>query len=227
MIDWEKTFDDACFFHWTGITPAVSREAAETCFEAIKKAKQKGLTISCDLNYRSQLWKWGKTAREVMSQMAKNVDVITANEEDAHKVFKIKAPSIDVIKGEIKPDNYLLVAEEVMRKFPNVKLVGITLRGSISATHNTWSGVLYDGKTFCKSPVYDIMPIVDRIGAGDTFSAGVIYGLLNFRKDLQRTVNFATAMSCLKHTVYGDSPIIRIEEVETLMKGITSGRILR
>lgn len=227
MVDWERAFEDTCWFHWTGITPAVSKESAETCIEAIKKAKEKKLTISCDLNYRSQLWKWGKTAGEVMSEMVKYVDVLTANEEDAEKVFDVKAPGSDIVKGKVKSESYLFVAKELMKKFPNLKLVGITLRRSISATHNTWSGVLYDGKTLYKAPTYDITSIIDRIGAGDTFSAGIIYGLLKFGEDLQKTLNFAVAMSCLKHTVYGDSPVVRMEEVESLMKGITSGRIRR
>jgi 2-dehydro-3-deoxygluconokinase len=227
MVDWERAFEDTCWFHWTGITPAVSKESAETCIEAIKKAKEKKLTISCDLNYRSQLWKWGKTAEEVMSEMVKYVDVLTANEEDAEKVFDVKAPGSDIVKGKVKSESYLFVAKELMKKFPNPKLVGITLRRSISATHNTWSGVLYYGKTLYKAPTYDITPIIDRIGAGDTFSAGIIYGLLKFGEDLQKTLNFAVAMSCLKHTVYGDSPVVRMEEVESLMKGITSGRIRR
>jgi 2-dehydro-3-deoxygluconokinase len=227
MINWKEIFRNACWFHWTGITPAVSESAAEACLEAVKEAREHGLTVSCDLNYRSQLWKWGKKAGEVMSELVKCVDILTANEEDADKVFGIKAPDVDVQKGDVKPEGYIAVAQELMKRFPNLKLIGTTLRGSISATHNTWTGVLYDGKTFYKSQIYDIIPVVDRIGAGDTFSAGIIYGLLKFDKDLQKNLNFATAMSCLKHTVYGDSPIIHMEEIEALMSGIASGRIIR
>lgn len=227
MINWKKVFENACWFHWTGINPAVSESAAEACMEAVKEAKNHGLTVSCDLNYRAQLWKWGKKPAEVMSELVRYVDVLTANEEDADKVFGIKAAEVDVERGKIKTESYLTVAQELMKKFPNLKLVGTTLRGSISATHNTWTGVLYDGYKLYKTQVYDICPIIDRIGTGDTFSAGVIYGLLKFGGDLQKTLDFATAMSCLKHTIYGDSPIVRIDEVETLMKGIVSGRIIR
>lgn len=227
MIDWNEAFADACWFHWSGITPAVSKGAAETCFEAVKNAREKGLTVSCDLNYRSKLWRWGKPAGEIMSEIVRYADIVVGNEEDADKIFGIKAPGVDVAKGKVKAENYVSVAEEIMRKFPNVKLVGITLRGSISASHNTWSGVLYDGTTLYKAPVYDITHIVDRIGAGDAFSAGLIYGSLKFKNDLQKALNFAVATSCLKHTIYGDSAVIRIEEVKNLMKGIVSGRILR
>ncbi|MEM3765522.1 MAG: sugar kinase [Candidatus Bathyarchaeia archaeon] len=227
MVNWSEVFRNACWFHWTGINPAVSETAAEACLEAVKEAKNHGLTVSCDLNYRSQLWKWGKKPTEVMSELVGHVDIVTANEEDADKVFGIKAPDVDVERGKVKPENYLAVAQKLMKRFPNLKLVGTTLRESISATHNIWTGVLYDGQKLYKTQVYDIYPIIDRIGTGDTFSAGIIYGLLKFGDDLQKTLDFATAMSCLKHTIYGDSPIIRIEEVETLMKGIASGRIIR
>jgi len=226
-FDWEKIFADACWFHWTGITPAVSESAANTCLEAVKKAKSMNLTVSCDLNYRAALWKWGKTAKEVMSQLAEFVDVMVANEEDAEKVFGIKPPEVDVVKGVVKAESYQFVAQKIMEMFPNIKTVAFTLRGSISATHNTWSGALYDGQKFYTAPVYDIDFIVDRVGAGDAFSGGLIYGLLNFGDDKQRALNFAVAVSCLKHSVYGDSCVVKLSEVENIMKGITSGRIVR
>jgi 2-dehydro-3-deoxygluconokinase len=227
MIDWDKAFEDASWLHWSGITPAVSKDAAEACIKAVKTAKEKGLTVSCDLNYRGKLWKWGRTAGEVMSEMMKYIDLMVGNEEDAEKVFGVKAPGVDVTKGKVEAQSYMTVANEIMKRFPNLKFVAFTLRGSISATHNTWSGALYDGKKMYVGPLYDIAFIVDRIGAGDTFSAGLIYGMTSFRQDLQKTVDFATAASCLKHSLYGDSAIMTKEEVEELMKGITSGRISR
>jgi len=227
VIDWEKIFSDACWFHWTGITPAVSRGAAETCLEAVKKAKEMNVTVSCDLNYRAKLWKWGSTAGEVMSKLVKYVDILIANEEDADKVFGVKAPGVDVAAGKIEPNAYLHVGEELMKRFPNLKLVSITLRKSISASHNTWTGVLYDGSDLYKTATYDITHIVDRIGAGDCFSGSLIYSLLIHEKDYQRALDFAIAASCLKHTIPGDSAIIRIDEIERLMRGIVSGRIVR
>jgi 2-dehydro-3-deoxygluconokinase len=227
MIDWEKVFHDAHWFHWTGITPAISQGAAEVCLEAVKKAKEMELTVSCDLNYRKNLWNWGKTAGEVMSELVKYADIAIGNEEDAEKVFGIKAPGVDVIAGKVKAEKYRFVCEKLMEKFPNLQKVAITLRGSISASHNTWSGVLYDGETFYTAPIYEITHIVDRIGAGDAFAAGLIYGLLTYGNDLQKALNFAVAASCLKHTIPGDFNIVKVEEVENLMAGVASGRVSR
>jgi 2-dehydro-3-deoxygluconokinase len=227
IIDWEKVFSDASWFHWTGITPAISEGAAAVCLEAIKKAKQKGLTISCDLNYRSRLWKWGKTPGEVMGELVKYVDIAVGNEEDAEKVFGIKAPGVDFMAGKVEAKKYRFVAEKLMERFSNLQNVAITLRGSISASHNTWSGVLYDGETLFTSPAYQITHIVDRVGGGDAFSAGLIYGFLNFGNDLQRILNFAVAASCLKHTIMGDSNVVRVAEVEKLAGGVESGRVER
>jgi 2-dehydro-3-deoxygluconokinase len=231
MVDWGKVFSDAQWFHWTGITPAVSRGAAETCLEAIKKAKEMGLTVSCDLNYRSKLWKWGKTPEEspeeVMTELMEyGVDIAIGNEEDVEKVFRIKAPGVDVTKGKVEAESYRFVAERLMERFPNLRLVAISLRGSISASHNTWSAVLYDGKTLYEAPIYDITHIVDRVGAGDAFAGGLMYGLIS-GGDHQRALNLAVAVSCLKHTLYGDSCLITLEEAENLMKGAASGRIAR
>lgn len=227
LMDWNKTLDDADWLHTSGITPAVSKDAAETCMKAVKTAKEKGLMVSCDLNYRGKLWKWGRTAGEVMSEMMKYVDIMVGNEEDTEKVFGVKAPGVDVARGKVEAQNYVPVANEIMKRFPNLKYVAFTLRGSITATHNTWSAMLYDGKKMYVGPFYDIAFIVDRIGAGDAFSAGLIYGMINYGQDIQKAVDFGTAASCLKHSVYGDSAIISKEEVEELMKGITSGRISR
>ena len=227
MIDWENVFSDACWFHWTGITPAISKGAADSCLEAVKKAKKMGLTVSSDLNYRRKLWKWGKTPTEVMTELVKYTDIAIGNEEDADKVFGIRAPGVDVLKGEVEAERYLFVAQKLMEKFSNLQKIAITLRGSISASHNTWSGVLYDGKDFYTAPTYDITHIVDRVGGGDSFAAGLIYGLLEFGDNLQKALNFAVAASCLKHTVVGDSNIVSVEEVEKIMAGIVSGRVSR
>ncbi len=227
MFDWKKIFSDACWFHWTGITPALSEGTAEATMRAVSKAKELGLTVSCDLNYRSKLWKWGRTPEEVMSELVKNVDVLTGNEEDAQNVFGIKAPGVDVEKGEVKAENYVYVAERLMERFSNIKLVNITLRGSISASHNTWSAVSYDGKKLYVAPIYDITHIVDRIGGGDSFAAGLIYRMLSDKKDLQKALNFAVAASCLKHAVHGDFMLVKLDEIEKLMKGVVSGRISR
>ena len=226
MVDWAKVFSDANWFHFTGITPAISEGAAETCLEAAKKAKEMKLTVSCDLNYRGQLWKWGKTPSEVMTKLMEYVDIVIGNEEDAEKMFGIKAPGADVTKGKVEAESYRFVAEKLKERFPNLRLVGITLRGSISASHNTWSGVLYDGETHYEAPIYDITHIVDRVGGGDAFSGGLLYSLIR-GYDLQKALNLAVAVSCLKHTIYGDSCVVKLEEAESLMAGAVSGRISR
>jgi len=161
-----------------------------------------------------------------MSNLMKHVDIVIGNEEDAEKVFGIKAPGADVMKGQIYAEKYRYVTKKLKERFPNLQQVAITLRQSINASHNKWSGVLYDGKTLYKSSNYDISHIVDRVGTGDAFSAGLIYKLLD-GSDCQKALDFAVALSCLKHTIYGDSCVIRLDEVEKLMKGVTSGRISR
>ena len=226
LINWTEVFSNARWFHWSGITPAVSKNAAEVCLEAVKKAKEIGLTISCDLNYRGKLWKWEKTPEKIMSELIKYVDVLICNEEDAEKIFGIKAPNVDVEKGKIDANRYSFVVEKLKDRFPNIKYIAITLRQSIGASHNKWSGILYDGKKLYIGPNYDITHIVDRVGAGDAFAAGLIYMLLQ-KSDSQKALDFAVAISCLKHTIYGDSCVIKLEEVEKLMKGVTSGRISR
>jgi len=225
-FDWSKIFSSAQWFHWTGITPAVSEGAAESCLEAVKKAKDMGLTVSSDLNYRGKLWKWGKTPEKIMSDLLKYVDVLICNEEDAEKVFGIKTPGVDVAKGQVDADRFSFVAEKLKLRFPNLQIIAITLRQSISASHNKWSGVLYDGKKLYIGPNYDITHIVDRVGAGDAFAAGLIYMLLQ-KSNSQKALDFAVSISCLKHTIYGDACIVKLEEVEKLMKGVTSGRISR
>jgi 2-dehydro-3-deoxygluconokinase len=185
------------------------------------------MVISCDLNFRKKLWNWGKSASEVMTGLVNDCDIILGNEEDAEKVFGIKPGNVDVFRGELKGASYESVCKKLKQKFPGAKKIVITLRGSVSADHNTWSGVLYDGKILYEAPVYQITHIVDRVGGGDSFMAGLIYGLLTFPEDDQKALNFATAASCLKHTIHGDFNLITVAEVEQLMKGDTSGRVIR
>jgi 2-dehydro-3-deoxygluconokinase len=226
MIDWENVFADAMWFHWTGITPAISQGAAAVCLEAVQKAKEMGLVVSCDLNYRRKLWKWGKEPSEVMPELVKYTDVAIGNEEDAAKVFDIHAPETDVTSGKIEADAYAFVCQKLKDRFPNLNTIAITLRGSLSASHNTWSAVLWYNDKMYTAPTYDIVPIVDRVGGGDSFMGGLIYGLLTY-SDKQDAINFAVAASCLKHTIYGDFNLVSVEEVKKLMGGDASGRVSR
>ena len=229
MIDWKKVFEGADWFHWTGITPALSQGAADVCLEAIKAANALGVKVSCDLNYRKNLWKYGKTAGEVMPSLVEGCDIILGNEEDADKVFGIKPEGFDVTAtgGAIDQGRFRSVGEQLMKRFPRAKKVIITLRGSINANHNTWGGVLWDGARLYESPRYDITHIVDRVGGGDSFMGGLIYGLLSYPGDDQKALNFAVAASCLKHTIFGDYNQVTVVEVENLMKGDASGRVAR
>ena len=227
MIDWKKVFDGADWFHWTGITPAVSRGATDVCREALQAAREIGITISTDLNYRAKLWKWGKSAGEVMTDLVGMCDVALGNEEDAEKVFGIKAPEVDVTAGKVEANHYLYVCEELAKKFPSLKTISITLRGSLSASHNTWSGVLWQNGKFFSSPTYDIIPIVDRVGGGDSFMGGLIYGLRKYKDDPQKALDFAAAAACLKHSIIGDFNAVSVNEVEALMGGDASGRVSR
>lgn len=229
MIDWEKVFEGADWFHWTGITPAISASAAEVCLEACQAANRLGVTVSCDLNFRKNLWKYGKTATEVMPALVECCDVILGNEEDAEKVFGIKPEGFDVTAtgGEVEQAAFESVCRQMMERFPRAKKVIITLRGSINANHNTWGGVLFDGEKLYASPRYDITHIVDRVGGGDSFMGGLIYGLREYAGDDQRALNFAVAASALKHTIYGDFNLVTVAEVENLMKGDGSGRVAR
>lgn len=229
MIDWEKVFDGAEWFHWTGITPAISQGAADVCLEAVKAARKLGITISTDLNYRAKLWNYGVEPEGIMTELTSYCDVILGNEEDAEKHFGIKPEGLDITtQGQhVKAEAFLSVCEQMMKKFPNAKKVITTLRGSISASHNTWAGVLYDGKTMFKSPEYQITDIVDRVGGGDSFMGGLIYGLLQYPDDDQNALNFAVAASCLKHTIKGDANLVTVDEVKKLMGGDASGRVAR
>jgi len=229
MVDWKNIFKNAEWFHWTGITPAISQSAADTCLEAIKIASQMGITISTDLNYREKLWKYNGDREKIMSELTSYCDIILGNEEDAEKHFGIKPNGLDVIKQgkNVKAESFLSVCKQMQNKFPRAKKVITTLRGSISASHNIWSGILFDGKNMFKSKEYQITHIVDRIGGGDSFMGGLIYGLIYFPDDNQKALDFAVAASCLKHTIKGDANLVTIEEVKKLMSGDISGRVAR
>ena len=228
MFNWREILKDATWFHWTGITPALSQGAADACLEAIQTANEMGVTVSCDLNYRKNLWKYGKKASEIMPALVEGCDVILGNEEDAEKVFGIKPEGFEVehTGGEVDAAEFESVCTQLMQRFPRAKKVIITLRGSINANHNTWGGCLYSDKLY-QSRRYDITHIVDRVGGGDSFMGGLIYGLLTYKDDDQQALDFAVAASCLKHTVYGDFNLVTAPEVETLMKGDGSGRVVR
>ncbi len=227
MVNWAAAFEGADWFHWTGITPAVSEGAAMACREAIQLARQMGLTVSCDMNYRAKLWKWGKRAGEVMADLIQHCDVAIGNEEDADKVFGIRAPEADITAGQVKAEHYRTVCEELVSHFPNLKTVAITLRGSISASHNTWSAVLWHCGHFYTGPQYDILPVVDRIGTGDAFVGGLIYALRQYGQEPDRALRFAVAASCLKHSVPGDFNAVTRSEIEQLASGDASGRVSR
>lgn len=227
MVDWEKVFQDAEWFHWTGITPAISQGAADVCKEAIDAANELGLTVSTDLNYRKKLWNYGKKPGDVMQELVEGCDIILGNEEDAEKHFGIHPENVDVTQGEsVEAEAYRSVCKQLMERFPKARKIITTLRGSISASHNSWSGVLYNGDEFLEAPTYQITHIVDRVGGGDSFMAGLIYGLLNYDDD-QAALNFAVAASALKHTIHGDANQVTVDEVEKLMGGDASGRVSR
>jgi 2-dehydro-3-deoxygluconokinase len=226
MIDWRAVFAGASWFHWTGITPAVSEGAAQACLEAAHTAREMGLIVSCDLNYRKNLWKWGKKAGEVMPELVGCCDLAVGNEEDADKVFGIRAAGADVLGGKVEAAAYTYVCEKLAERFPDLKTVAITLRGSLSASHNTWSAILWHLGEVYSAPRYDVTPIVDRVGGGDSFCAGLIYGLLTY-DGVQQALDFAVAASCLKHTVPGDFNLVSVAEVEKLMGGDVSGRVSR
>ena len=226
-IDWKKAFEGATWFHITGITPAISKSASELSLEAAKAAKDMGLHVSCDLNYRKNLWKYGVSADQFMPELVKYVDTIIANEEDFQKSLGLKAESAgEVESGELNIDQYKAIAALAMETYPNVKRVAITLRESKSANHNNWSACLYNGKDFFLSRKYAITDIVDRVGGGDSFGGGLIYGL-NHYEDEQSALEFAVAASCLKHTIGGDFNRVSVSEVKGLMKGSGSGRVQR
>ena len=229
MVNWREIFKDAQWFHFTGITPALSQGAADACLEAIEIANDMGVTVSTDLNYRKNLWKYGKPASDIMAALVEGCDIILGNEEDAEKVFGIKPATFEVThtQGNIEATEFESVCIQLMKRFPRAQKVIITLRGSINANHNTWGGCLYSGGKLYQSKRYDITHIVDRVGGGDSFMGGLIYGLLSYPGDDQKALEFAVAASCLKHTIYGDFNLVSVPEVENLMTGDETGRIAR
>ena len=222
-FNWKEIFKDATWFHFTGITPALSDNCAEICLDAVKVAKQMGITVSCDLNYRKKLWSKEK-AKEVMSKLAPFIDVCIANEEDANDVFGIKADNTDITGGKLSHEGYKSVAKKLVDTF-GFKKVAITLRGSISANDNNWAAMLYDGKEYYFSKNY-LIHIVDRVGGGDSFGGGLIYALTH-DYSCQDAIEFAVAASCLKHTIEGDYNMVSVDEVLKLAKGDGSGRVQR
>jgi len=224
-IDWDRSFAGASWFHITGITPALSLGASEIALQAVRAARGKGLTVSCDLNYRKNLWKYGKRAPEVMGEIMKSVDVAIANEEDCQNALGISAAA-DVESGSLDVGQYRALAEKVLSAYPSLKMIAITLRESRSADDNGWSGVLHTGTEFLVSRRYDIRRIVDRVGSGDAFAGGLIYGLTQLGSP-QEALEFAAACSCLKHSIPGDLPLLGVAEVKALMGGSGSGRVQR
>jgi len=224
-VDWNAAFVDAAWFHVTGITPAISASAADLALEAVQAARAKGLTVSCDLNYRKNLWKWGKPAGEVMRELMRFVDVAIANEEDCQMALGIVAEA-DVNAGTLNPTHYAALTAQVLAEFPNLKTIAVTLRESRSASHNGWSACLNDRQTFRVSRHYEITHIVDRVGGGDAFAGGLIYGLQAL-EGTQEALEFAVAASCLKHSIPGDFNRFSVDEVKNLLKGDGSGRVQR
>lgn len=224
-FDWDKIFDGASWFHWTGISPALSDELTEICYDACLLAKQKGLTVSCDLNYRKKLWSCDK-AREVMTKMMPYVDVCIANEEDAEKVLGIKAVNTDIESGEINKEGYKDVAKKICKEY-GCQYVAFTLRKSFSASRNGWSGILYNANEDMSylSNEYDIY-VVDRVGGGDSFTGALVYGFLAGLNN-QHKIDFAVAASCLKHSIEGDFNRVTVEDVESLLSNGGNGRVQR
>lgn len=224
-ISWDKVFDEVNWFHITGITPAISLSASELSLESVKKAREKGITISCDLNFRKHLWKYGKPAPEVMTELVKYVDIALGNEEDCQKSLGVKV-DVDVESGKLQTERYRELTDKVLNLYPNIKKIALTLRESHSANYNGWSAVLNNRKEFFISQKYEIHDIVDRVGTGDTFAAGLIYGINNLNSD-KEALQFAVAASCLMHSIPGDLPLLSVEEVKSLAEGTGSGRVQR
>ena len=224
-IDWKSCFDGAGWFHVTGITPAISASAAELSLEAMRVARELGLTVSCDLNYRKNLWRWGKSAVGVMTELAKLADVIIANEEDVQMALGMGSAA-GVKSGELDRKQYEKLTGEVLAAYPNLRSIAITLRESHSASHNGWSACMNDRKNFIVSRHYEITNIVDRIGAGDSFAAGLIYGMQMLQSQAE-ALEFAVAASCLNHSIIGDYTRSSVDEVNALLKGDGSGRVQR
>lgn len=224
-IDWDKAFEDVEWFHITGITPAISESAMQLSLDAVKEAKKRNITVSCDLNYRKKLWQYGVRAAQVMREIAKYVDVAIANEEDVQKSLEITT-DVNVESGELDRSKYRDLGSKVLAAYPNMKMIAITLRESKTADSNGWAACLNDGEHFYESKRYMISDIIDRVGGGDSFAGGLIYGL-NHYKDKQQALEFAVAASCLKHSIIGDFNRVGVSDVETLMGGDGTGRVQR
>jgi len=224
-INWDEALASIGWFHITGITPAISETAMALSLESVREAKQRGITVSCDLNFRKNLWQYGKAAPEVMTELAKYVDVAIANEEDVQKCLGITT-DVAVEHGELDREKYKVLSDQVLAQYPDMKLIAITLRESKSADSNGWAACLNDRNAFIESKHYQISDIVDRVGGGDSFSAGLIYGLTHYDTH-QQALEFAVAASCLKHSISGDFNRVDVSDVEKLMGGDGSGRVLR
>lgn len=219
MINWEEVLQNAQWFHWTGITPAISAGAAQSCLEAIQVANNLGITVSADINYRKNLWQYGKQAHEVMPALVAGCDIIVSSIGDAADILQIKPE-------KHAADKFVSVCQQMMQHYPRIKKIVNTTRGSVNASHNTLSGMLWNGQQLRKTPTHHITHIVDRIGGGDAFMAGLIYGLLTYQDD-QKALDFAVAASALKHTIEGDANLVTVAEVEPVMNGDSSGRLSR
>ncbi len=224
-VDWDKAFDGVGWMHISGITPAISESLMELSIESVKEAKKRNITVSCDLNYRKNLWKYGRNAQEVMSEMANYCDILIANEEDVQKSLGITI-DVDVESGEIDHSKYEILGNKVLEKYPNAKMIAITLRESKSADTNGWSTCINNREKFYVSRHYNINDIIDRVGGGDSFAGGLIYGLNNY-DTMEEALEFATAASCLKHSVIGDFNRVTVDDVKKLMAGDGSGRVQR
>lgn len=224
-ISWDKAFEDVEWFHITGITPAISESAMQLSLDAMKEAKKRNITVSCDLNYRKKLWQYGVRAAQVMREIAKYVDVAIANEEDVQKSLEITT-DVNVESGELDRSKYRDLGSKVLAAYPNMKMIAITLRESKTADSNGWAACLNDGEHFYESKRYMISDIIDRVGGGDSFAGGLIYGL-NHYEDKQQALEFAVAASCLKHSIIGDFNRVGVSDVETLMGGDGTGRVQR
>ena len=240
--DWDTIFQNKTWLHITGITPAISKNACEATKEAVKKAKEGGITISCDLNFRGKLWAWDndhspkELAKKEMSQILKYIDIVIGNEQDAEDVLGVKIKHSDFDSGTIQVSQYPKIAEKISNKFDNLSHIGITLRESISADHNRWGAMLFDCKNkeayFApekdqKYVPYEITNIVDRLGAGDSFAAALIYSLHELKMQEKDALNFSVAASCIAHSIKGDFNITKVDEVKKLADGFTSGRVVR
>jgi 2-dehydro-3-deoxygluconokinase len=224
-IRWDDVLAGAGWFHVTGITPSISESAAELAIESVRKSREMGVTVSCDLNYRKNLWKWGKSASSVMTALMKFVDVAIANEEDVQMALGFKA-DVDVASGKLDHSQFEKLTSEVLSEYPNLKMIAVTLRESKSASHNGWSACINDREKFMVSRAFEITHVVDRVGTGDSFAAGLIYGLQKLASH-REALEFAVATSCLKHSVTGDFHRCTVDEVDALLKGGGSGRVQR